>query len=146
MSTSEDSAKTGKVTSAGMYFHGFPVYRLDQTMNFISATKDPDTSFFKELDGFQPYELTELKAGTHVFAVYGDNFFKSANYTIEALCVAPFSEEKDNLRNIEAQILSKRTEISKFEAEYIEVKAMLTESPTHPLLTAVALDTKSVSH
>ena len=26
----EDSAKTGKVTSAGMFFLGFPVYRLEQ--------------------------------------------------------------------------------------------------------------------
>ncbi|RZC28324.1 Chaperone protein dnaJ 16 isoform F [Glycine soja] len=98
----EDSAKTGKVTSAGMYFLGFPVYRLDQTMNSVSsyckrivfnlilsiyfhlkiwlwnyfylqiaAAKDPDTSFFRKLDAFQPCELTELKAGTHVFAVYG---------------------------------------------------------------------------
>lgn len=123
----EDSAKTGKVTSAGMYFLGFPVYRLDQTMNSIAAAKDPDTSFFRKLDGFQPCELTELKAGTHVFAVYGDNFFKSANYTIEALCAAPFSEEKENLRNVEAQILSKRAEISKFEAEYREVLAQFSE-------------------
>lgn len=37
----------------------------------IAAAKDPDTSFFRKLDGFQPCELTELKAGTHVFAVYG---------------------------------------------------------------------------
>lgn len=85
-----------------MYFLGFPVYRLDQTMNSVSsyckrivfnlilsiyfhlkiwlwnyfylqiaAAKDPDTSFFRKLDAFQPCELTELKAGTHVFAVYG---------------------------------------------------------------------------
>lgn len=123
----EDSTKNGKVTSAGMYFLGFPVYRLDQTMNSIAASKDPDTSFFKKLDGFQPCELTELKAGTHIFAVYGDNFFKSANYTIEVLCAAPFSEEKENLRNVETQILSKRAEISKFESEYREVLAQFTE-------------------
>ncbi|CAL0311927.1 unnamed protein product [Lupinus luteus] len=123
----EDSAKTGKVTSAGMYFLGFPVYRLDQTLNSIAAAKDPDASFFRKLDGFQPCELTELKAGTHVFAVYGDNFFKSASYTIEALCAAPFSEEKENLRNIESQILSKRAEMSKFETEYREVLAQFTE-------------------
>lgn len=123
----EDSTKNGKVTSAGMYFLGFPVYRLDQTMNSIAASKDPDTSFFKKLDGFQPCELTELKAGTHIFAVYGDNFFKSANYTIEFLCAAPFSEEKENLRNVETQILSKRAEISKFESEYREVLAQFTE-------------------
>jgi len=63
---------------------------------------------------FATYELT-------VKFLLGDNFFKSANYTIEALCAAPFSEEKENLRSIEAQILSKRAEISKFEAEYREV-------------------------
>lgn len=37
----------------------------------VAAAKDPDTAFFKKLDGFQPCEITELKAGTHVFAVYG---------------------------------------------------------------------------
>ncbi|RXH69816.1 hypothetical protein DVH24_007072 [Malus domestica] len=102
----EDSAKTGKVTSAGMYFLGFPVYRLDPTSNSMASAKDPDAAFFKKLDGFQPCELTELKAGTHVFAVY---------------------EEKESLRAVEAQILSKRVELSKFETEYKEVLAQFTE-------------------
>ncbi|XP_048136534.1 chaperone protein dnaJ 16-like isoform X2 [Rhodamnia argentea] len=123
----EDGAKTGKTTSAGMFFLGFPVYRLDQTVNSMTAAKDPDAAFFKKLDGFQPCELTELKAGTHVFAVYGDNFFKSASYTIEALCAAPFTEEKEHLRAVEAQILTKRAELSKFETEYREVLAQFTE-------------------
>ncbi|GLU03041.1 hypothetical protein SLE2022_202600 [Rubroshorea leprosula] len=123
----EDSAKTGKVTSAGMYFLGFPVYRLDLTVNSVAAAKDPDTAFFKKLDGFQPCEITELKAGTHVFAVYGDNFFKSVSYTIEALCAASFTKEKQDLRDVEVQILSKRVELSKFETEYREVLAQFTE-------------------
>ncbi|GMN41691.1 hypothetical protein TIFTF001_010911 [Ficus carica] len=123
----EDSAKTGKVTSAGMYFLCFPVYRLDQTVNSITAAKDPDAAFFKKLDGFQPCEINELKAGTHVFAVYGDNFFKSASYTIEAVCAEPFTEEKENLRAVEAQILTKRVDLSKFEAEYREVLSQFTE-------------------
>lgn len=37
----------------------------------VAASKDPDTAFFKKLDGFQPCEINELKAGTHIFAVYG---------------------------------------------------------------------------
>ncbi|XP_026443673.1 chaperone protein dnaJ 16-like isoform X2 [Papaver somniferum] len=123
----EDSAKTGKVTSAGMYFLGFPVYRLEQTASSVGSAKDPDATFFRKLDGFQPCELTELKAGTHVFAVYGDNFFKSASYTIEVVCAAPFSEEKGQLRDVETQILSKRVELSKFEKEYREVLAQFTE-------------------
>ncbi|KAL1808329.1 hypothetical protein ACET3Z_025319 [Daucus carota] len=123
----DDCTKTGKFTVAGMYFLGFPTYRLDQTLNSMAAAKDPDTAFFKKLDGFQPCEITELKAGTHVFAVYGDNFFKSVSYSIEVLCAAPFSEEKEKLRAVEAQILSKRVDISKFETEYREVLAQFTE-------------------
>lgn len=117
----------------------------------VTAVKDPDAAFFKKLDGFQPCEITELKAGNHYFAVYGttflckfvcayfnwkrliwlhfvlrylssgDNFFKSVSYTIEVLSAAPFSEEKECLRSVEAQILTKRVELSKFETEYREV-------------------------
>ncbi|GMP82942.1 hypothetical protein CsSME_00037037 [Camellia sinensis var. sinensis] len=123
----EDSAKTGKLTSAGMYFLGFPVYRLDQASNSMAAAKDPDMAFFKKLEAFQPCEVSELKAGTHVFAVYGDNFFKSASYTIEALCASQFTAEKENLRAVETQILSKRVELSKFETEYREVLQQFTE-------------------
>ncbi|KAF8390349.1 hypothetical protein HHK36_024874 [Tetracentron sinense] len=144
----EDCIKTGKVTSAGMYFLGFPVYRLDQTVNTMAAAKDPDAAFFKKLDGFQPCEITELNAGTHVFAVYGqfheflssDNFFKSASYTIEALCAAPFSEEKEELKAVEAQILTKRVELSKFETEYREVLAQFTEMTSRYAQEMQAID------
>ncbi|OVA14360.1 DnaJ domain [Macleaya cordata] len=136
----EDSTKTGKVTSAGMYFLGFPVYRLDQAVNSMAAAKDPDDVFFKKLDGFQPCEITELKAGTHVFAVYGDNFFKSASYKIEALCAEPFSEEKEKLRAVEAQILTKRVELSKLESEYREVLTQFTEMTSRYTQEMQAID------
>uniref|UniRef100_A0A1J3J541 Chaperone protein dnaJ 16 n=1 Tax=Noccaea caerulescens TaxID=107243 RepID=A0A1J3J541_NOCCA len=123
----EDSKRTGKITSAGMYFLGFPVYRLDHTNNSMAQAKDPETAFFKKLDGFQQCEVTELKAGTHVFAVYGDNFFKSVNYTIQVLCAASFKQEKEDLRSVEAQILTKRAELSKFETEYREVLVQFTD-------------------
>jgi hypothetical protein len=51
----------------------------------------------------------------------GDNFFKSASYTIEIVCGESFSAEKEKLQNVEAKILTKRAELSKFEAEYREV-------------------------
>lgn len=140
LSLQEDSARTGKVTSAGMYFLGFPVYRLDQTVNSMAAAKDPDSAFFKRLDGFQPCEMTELKAGTHVFAVYGDNFFKSVSYTIEALCTDHFAEEKENLRAVEAQILTKRVELSKFETEYREVLTQFTEMTSRYAQEMQAID------
>uniref|UniRef100_A0A453R7X8 Chaperone protein dnaJ 16 n=1 Tax=Aegilops tauschii subsp. strangulata TaxID=200361 RepID=A0A453R7X8_AEGTS len=150
----EDSVKASKVSSAGMYFLGFPVYRFEQNNSvslqkffslgypsdsmvfstFLSsgyfqapAAKDPDSAFFKRLDSFQPCDINELKPGTHFFAVYGDNFFKSATYTIEIVCAESFPTEKEKLQSVEAKILTKRAELSKFETEYREVLAKFTE-------------------
>ncbi|KAH7428573.1 hypothetical protein KP509_09G007300 [Ceratopteris richardii] len=122
----EDSMKTGKVTSAGMYFLHFQVYRLDMSMNVLALAKDPDGSFFKKLEGLQPCEVSDLKAGTHVFAVYGDNFFKSATYTIEAVSAESFKDSAEKLKSVEAQLLSKRNELKQFETEYKEVLARFT--------------------
>ncbi|KAK9707328.1 hypothetical protein RND81_07G189400 [Saponaria officinalis] len=136
----EDSTKTGKVMSAGMYFLGFPVYRLDRSVSSSTAAKDPDAAFFKRLDGLQQCEVSELKSGTHVFAVYGDNFFKSVSYTIEALCVAPYLKEKESLRDVEARLLTKRAELSKFESEYREVLTQFTEMTSRYTQEMQAID------
>ncbi|GLT43492.1 hypothetical protein SLA2020_174350 [Shorea laevis] len=123
----EDSEKTGKVTSAGMYFLHFQVYRMDSTVNALAIAKDPESAFFKRLEGLQPCEVSELKAGTHIFAVYGDNFFKTATYTIEALCAKSYEDTTEKLKEIEAQILRKRNELRQFETEYRKALARFQE-------------------
>ncbi|KAG6389930.1 hypothetical protein SASPL_151405 [Salvia splendens] len=123
----EDSEKAGKVTSAGMYFLHFLVYRMDSTINALAMAKDPEAAFFKRLDGLQPCEVSELKAGTHIFAVYGDNFFKPATYTIEALCAKTYEDTTDKLKDIEGQILRKRNELRQFETEYRKALARFQE-------------------
>jgi hypothetical protein len=123
----EEREKTGKVTSAGMYFLHFQVYRMDTTVNALAAAKDPESAFFKRLEGLQPCEVSELKAGTHIFAVYGDNFFKTASYTIEALCAKTYEDTTEKLKEIEAQILRKRNELRQFETEYRKALARFQE-------------------
>ncbi|KAL5726393.1 Chaperone protein dnaJ 15 [Ranunculus cassubicifolius] len=123
----EDSEKTGKVTSAGMYFLHFQVYRLDSTVNALAMAKDPESAFFKRLEGLQPCEVSELKPGTHIFAVYGDNFFKTASYTIEAVCTKSFEETSEKLKEIESEILRKRNELRTFETEYRKALARYQE-------------------
>ncbi|KAJ0962706.1 hypothetical protein J5N97_027828 [Dioscorea zingiberensis] len=123
----EDSEKTGKVTSAGMYFLHFQVYRMDSTVNALAMAKDPEAAFFKRLEGLQPCEVSELKSGTHVFAVYGDNFFKPAGYTIEAVCARPFEDITEKLKEIESQILKKRNDLRQFETEYRKALARFQE-------------------
>ncbi|KAK4764725.1 hypothetical protein SAY86_025815 [Trapa natans] len=123
----EDSEKAGKATSAGMYFLHFQVYRLDSTLNALAMAKDPEAAFFKRLEGLQPCEISELKSGTHIFAVYGDNFFKTATYTIEALCAKSYEDTTQKLKDIEAQILRKRNELRQFETEYRKALARFQE-------------------
>ncbi|XP_073315144.1 chaperone protein dnaJ 15-like [Primulina huaijiensis] len=123
----EDSEKAGKVTSAGMYFLHFQVYRMDSTLNALAMAKDPEAAFFKRLEGLQPCEVSELNAGTHIFAVYGDNFFKPATYVIEALCAKTYEDTTHKLKDIEAQILRKRNELRLFETEYRKALAQYQE-------------------
>lgn len=123
LSLQEDSVKTGSITCAGMYFLHFQVYRMDTAVNAMAMAKDPDAAFFKKLEGLQPCEVSTLKGGTHIFAVYGDNFFKSASYTIEAVCAQDFVDSKERLKDVEAQMLRKQNVLHEFEAEYKEVLA-----------------------
>lgn len=81
------------------FFSSFQILKFGSSIISlqIAAAKDPDTSFFRKLDGFQPCELTELKAGTHVFAVYGKciplcsvmllMFFFYCNYSLQELTI-----------------------------------------------------------
>eukprot|EP00252_Welwitschia_mirabilis_P012185 TRINITY_DN2708_c0_g2_i1.p1 TRINITY_DN2708_c0_g2~~TRINITY_DN2708_c0_g2_i1.p1 ORF type:complete len:392 (-),score=103.23 TRINITY_DN2708_c0_g2_i1:145-1320(-) len=123
----EDSEKAGKITAAGMYFLHFQVYRLDSTVNILTVARDTDAAFFRTFEGLQPCEVSQLKAGTHIFAVYGDNFFRSASYTIEAVCAEPFKESKSKLKDVELQMLAKRDELRQFETEYRKAMAHFEE-------------------
>ncbi|KAG0464078.1 hypothetical protein HPP92_019713 [Vanilla planifolia] len=136
----EDSEKTGKATSAGMYFLHFQVYRMDSAMNTLAMAKDPEAAFFKRLEGLQPCEVCELKPGTHIFAVYGDNFFKPASYTIEAMCAKTYEDTTQKLKEIEVQILAKRNDLRQFETEYRKALALFQEVTNKYSLEKQAVD------
>lgn len=55
----------------------------------------------------------------------GDNFFKTATYTIEALCAKTYEDTTEKLKEIEALILRKRNELRQFETEYRKVEMHL---------------------
>eukprot|EP00850_Spirogloea_muscicola_P022725 SM000308S11835 [mRNA] locus=s308:52843:56001:- [translate_table: standard] len=123
MALQENSVKSGRQTAAGFFFVHFQVYRLDPSVNALEVAKDPEAALFKKLENMQPCDMSSLRAGTHIFAVYGDNFFNKAAYTIEAVSLANHSETKEALKQVEQAILAKREELRKFEAEYREAVA-----------------------
>lgn len=48
----------------------------------LAMAKDPEAAFFKKLEGLQPCEVSELKSGTHIFAVYGLNSFNACLFVL----------------------------------------------------------------
>ncbi|GMP58918.1 hypothetical protein CsSME_00022407 [Camellia sinensis var. sinensis] len=91
----EDSEKTGKVTSAGMYFLHFQVYRMDSTVNALAMAKDPEAAFFKRLEGLQPCEVSQLKAGTHVSNGSSSSKVPGEDFTAESPGEDGSSDGKD---------------------------------------------------
>lgn len=65
----------------------------------------------------------KLRICTSTLNCTGDNFFKTASYTIEALCTRSYEDTTHSLKDIEAQILRKRVELRQFETEYRQVMA-----------------------
>lgn len=41
----------------------------------LAMAKDPEAAFLERLKGLQPCEVSQLKAGNHIFAVYGPKDF-----------------------------------------------------------------------
>lgn len=44
---------------------------LSSRLHQLDMAKEPELALFHRLDGFQKSDITELRDGTHVFAVYG---------------------------------------------------------------------------
>ena len=77
---------------------------------------------FYMLETFEPDNMKKLEKGTHLFGVYGDNWFQSCKYTIQALV-----GEKDILpifaiQNNEKRIMEKKKELEGFQEEFMELK------------------------
>ncbi|KAF9617682.1 hypothetical protein IFM89_037916 [Coptis chinensis] len=106
----------------------------------LSLASQEESAKIRKCTSAGMYFFVFLFTGTYVFSVYGDNFFKSASYVIEVLCAGPFSKEKDKLRDVEARILTKRVELSKFETKYREVLAQFTEMASRYVQEMQAID------
>ncbi|KAJ6903052.1 chaperone protein dnaJ 15-like [Populus alba x Populus x berolinensis] len=121
----EDSEKTGKVTSVGMYFLHFQVYRMDSTVNALAIAKDPDAAFFRRLEGLQPCEVSELKAGTHIFAeiIFSRLLATQLRHFVQRLMKIP----QRSSRMLRLKFLEKENELRQFETEYRKALARFQE-------------------
>eukprot|EP00873_Tetraselmis_striata_P004362 jgi/Tetstr1/424626/TSEL_015148.t1 len=126
LSLQEDCSKTGKqYTTAGLFFLQFDTYSLGPKPSPLEVADDPEAALFRRLESLRKRETSSLQPGTHVFAIYGDNWFKRGHFEIEAVRVQRPGTYGSTLvlRDVEAALATKRDELRGFEKEYRRVQS-----------------------
>eukprot|EP00193_Tetraselmis_chui_P000485 CAMPEP_0177763588 /NCGR_PEP_ID=MMETSP0491_2-20121128/6950_1 /TAXON_ID=63592 /ORGANISM="Tetraselmis chuii, Strain PLY429" /LENGTH=424 /DNA_ID=CAMNT_0019279703 /DNA_START=143 /DNA_END=1417 /DNA_ORIENTATION=- len=121
LSLQEDCSKTGKqFTTAGLFFLQFDTFSLGPKPSALETAEDPEAELFRRLDSLRKRETSSLQPGTHIFAVYGDNWFNRGKYEIEAVRVQRPGTYGPALilRDVEASLAAKKGELRGFEKEY----------------------------
>ena len=79
--------------------------------------------FIFNLSLFDPLFYQSLSAGTHLFCVYGDNWFQSVRYTLRCLVAVPQDTDcVETIKNSEEKLAIKKKELEKFQSEFCEIK------------------------
>ena len=61
--------------------------------------------------------------GTHLFCVYGDNWFQSVRYTLRCLvAVPPDTDCVTTIKSTEEQLATKKKDLEGFQTEFCEIK------------------------
>ena len=86
----------------------------------MNYTSFPDT-FDKDVKSLLP--------GTHLFCVYGDNWFQSVKYQLRCLVAVPTSADcVVSIQENERKLTEKKRDLEKFQSEFCEVKKKYEEA------------------
>eukprot|EP01012_Entosiphon_sulcatum_P065117 TRINITY_DN93982_c0_g1_i1.p1 TRINITY_DN93982_c0_g1~~TRINITY_DN93982_c0_g1_i1.p1 ORF type:complete len:344 (-),score=74.94 TRINITY_DN93982_c0_g1_i1:65-1096(-) len=118
-----DSFNLGKAgTVATMDFCGFDAYYFDRTAanSCMLQPEDNVPPVFRQLDTFHPTRFTRLPAGTHLFAVFADNFFLRLDYSIRVTTCSPAPIPK--IVETEKELVQHKQFLHEFEYEFMKAK------------------------
>ncbi|GAB4822747.1 hypothetical protein N2152v2_009793 [Parachlorella kessleri] len=118
----EDSSKVKKHVAAGLYFIGFDTYTVGPKLSSLETVNDPESALFKRLDTFKRREQLHVRPGKLVIAVYGDNYFKRVQFTLEVVMPGMAAVAAEQVRLAERELAKKRDDLRAFETEYRRVK------------------------
>lgn len=118
----EDSRQIKKTSIAGLYFFNFDTYTIPPKLLNPEHLDELDATLFKKLENMKQRETVKLRPGKIVIAVYGDNWFKKVQYTLTTIAAAS-AGSTSNLRETEAKLMDKMSELQKFEQEFRQAQA-----------------------
>jgi len=126
----EESQKRKRHSEANMYVVPFARYQLNETMP-LSMMKHLDEEVppvFMILDTYDK-DIKSLLPGTHLFCVYGDNWFQSVKYNLKCVVAIPPSDDcVETIKNSESLLAEKKKHLENFQGEFCEIKKKYEEA------------------
>lgn len=121
---------SGSATAAAMYFLPFENLFLGPEANAMLLEEGPTAALFRRLDTLVPSPHRQaMRAGSVLFAVYGDNIFhRFSRFTIEAEQCDPAGATR--IRASEDVLLDKKSELAAFETVYRAREAAFEKAKT----------------
>jgi len=126
----QDSDKKRNYTAAEMYFVGKDRANYVELIPFKALMEDKDTPLqFHLLDGLEREGGSRLDDREHLIAVYGDNWIKQVKYHLQFLPVSVMGMEPlKAIEQLERSLLEKKSEMTQFQTEFLEVKKRYEEA------------------
>jgi len=122
----EESQQTKKASEANLYVVPYGRYNLMEFMPLAMMKRIEEEDLppiFMILDTFDKDVKSSLMPGTHLFCVYGDNWFQSVRYNLQ--CLVAVNKEADCVKTIqtkEDKLAAKKKELENFQTEFCEIK------------------------
>ncbi len=120
----EESQKRKRHSESNLYVVPYGRYHLLETMP-VAMMKHLDEEVppvFMILDTYDK-DVKSLLPGTHLFCVYGDNWFQSVKYTLRCLvAVDPSKDCVQMIKRSEKELAEKKQQLESFQSEFCELK------------------------
>ncbi len=127
----ESQVSTRKRKSeANMFVVPFGRYNLSETMplSMMKRLDEEVPPVFMILDTFDK-DVKSLLPGTHLFCVYGDNWFQSVRYQLRCLVAVPTSTDcVVSIQEHETKLTEKKRHLENFQTEFCDVKKKYEEA------------------
>jgi len=120
----QESQQNKKCSAADLYVVPYGRYNLMESMplSMMKHLEDDVPPVFMILDTFDK-DIKSLMPGTHLFCVYGDNWFQSVRYTLRCLVAVPQDTDcVETIKSTEEKLSVKKKELEKFQSEFCEIK------------------------
>merc|ERR1711936_612645 len=126
----EESQQRKRKSEANLFVVPFGRYNLSETMplTMMKRLDEEVPPVFMILDTFDK-DVKSLLPGTHLFCVYGDNWFQSVRYQLRCLVAVPTSTDcVVSIQEHETKLTEKKRHLENFQSEFCDVKKKYEEA------------------